>query len=320
MRQVHLCTDSDLDGSSVRVVFEHYLGERLTQVQCRKHEIDDTWLQEPWCDLCNEIIFFSDLVPSPTLYTALVNRGNTVFVIDHHPSSYEELFPVFTTPEFYMYDEHRCSALLAYTFWSSIYGRHQCLEEYVELVNIYDTWKDDHAGFRDAYGIHVVLQHYLKKYRYRGVEMGYTHYVDLVLKKITAMPHFKFLEHEEKIVSEDRTKRDADFKKLRKKLEIRTDLQGRRYGFIELSTRVSLFSSWFLKEEDIEYLLIYNAFVPAECKFSMRTRKDIDLSVLVTNISRDYVKESGGHKKAAGLRMVSEEIRDQIRKNQIQLW
>lgn len=304
-------SDSDLDGSASRLLFEYFIpGIKVIQSSTVKLRNELTLMFEPHI----KNVCFADLAPTRGMYEALLDAGKHVYIFDHHVTSRELLGDI--QNQNYIYDVTRCSAKILYDYMMEhciVNTPSTCLQQYVDLVNVYDLWKDDHADFDKARGLENLLMWYLRESRWKNSDEGYRQFIKSQLKKIEyGSTAFKFYDFEQEVVDiQYKKEKDALFTAEHSHAK-GVDSQGHMYGYFELPSKVSYVCGEMLKKfPELDYVICFSTFRKEDNKCSFRSKR-ID----VRNKAECFM--GGGHSFASGLNL-SKEIRDGIKKGQFQI-
>lgn len=297
-RKIFVFTDSDLDGTGSRIVIEFYfnlLGIKPSLIlQTSTNKVENDFRKKTNLDLDDiafedTTIIFCDCIAEPYQMKSLISKSN-VLIFDHHKTSRENL------PDFpgYFYDESMSSCKNVYTSLLDMSGLdNPALEEFVELVDTYDLWKDYTPLFEQAIGLNNVLFSMVGRAR-GNTEAGFTDFVNRQLKKFDVFERFKFLQSELKIIDKEKKAFEEDVKKISNSISFRVDGNGNRYAYFKCSRRASQLAAFFLNRyPELSYVVLNNTYIKTENKMSVRSK-----GFAVKSIAEKY--GGGGHLLASG--------------------
>ncbi len=155
MQEYHLfhLSHTDLDGYAAQIVSKHYFdnihfynsnyGKEISE---RFHEILDKMQK---INASKNIILITDLnlsIQQCEEFESLVRDASCealFLLLDHHKTGLE----CFKKYSWYLLDDSRCATKIAYDFFSSLYGKDESLEKFVNVVNAVDIWLSDSEYF-----------------------------------------------------------------------------------------------------------------------------------------------------------------------------
>lgn len=289
-----LISHTDLDGFGCIFVFKYFnkLKDFDEIILLNYNE----W--EPYYEAIKEFdeVYITDFSPDVKALEILIENKIPTVIIDHHKSAYEDLKDI-KLPEFikYIYDDTKSGTKLTYEYVANKYPRRvpSIFKEIVELINTYDLFLDeDIENFKKGQDFN---RYFWKKIVYYkdGYER-YANFIRLLLEKIKRFNKFEYTRMELAELKGVRATEATLTKQALKKLLIRNDNEGNKFGLVKLKKKVSIIAYNILKKRtDVEYLLIINEYNP-ELKMSVRSRKD-GISILTF----ENVK---GHPTAGGLK------------------
>ncbi len=280
--------DSDLDGTSCRLIFEYHLYDydNVRLIQSSATEIPSLLHEFDFSNV--DVVVFADLTPPVQWYKSALQEFEAVFIFDHHISAYEVL-KEFENPN-YNFDLNRCSAKIVFD-WFNVHN--PAMDEYVSLVDVYDRYLDSHEKFDYARGINNLLFWYVRESRWKG-KAGYDKFVSAQSRKFQVWNKFKFHQYEQVEIDNEYEKEKESIKRAKKTFTTRVDAFGNLYGYFELGAKISYVCSEMLRmHPDIQYVVCHNTFEKEIFKFSIRS-KGFD----VTKIAGAY--KGGGHTMASG--------------------
>lgn len=307
-KKVCIISDFDLDGSAGAALFHFFMPSYSDTYKVYQTKINDVDLLKDIFTQ-NEVVIFADLAPTEETYQWLINNGKEVIIFDHHVSTRERLGDL---PN-YIYDVNKSATKIVYDFFTDGLKRFQYknLTEFVSYVNAYDLFLTDTEDFKTGFYLNAVLMHMVMPMRRKEMEeVGYKRFIDHQLRKIRERPERFYLSNFEKDIGKEEDERiKKEYKNARKNMKVRTDSEGRKYLYFELSAKISVVANKLIEEIDyIDYIVVFNKYVPKDLKFSLRARKD---GFDVRKIAEKY--GGGGHQSAAGIQLDDEQLCDAIR-------
>jgi len=305
---IHI-SDIDLDGISSRILAEYYLrpitakySPILTDNRISiETEIDNKLLDS------SDTIIFTDLTPSSyDNWKNLVDKNKEIYIFDHHKSARELLGEL---PNYY-FDLDKCGTKIFYNALLNGKRRKPVIKQFVELVNIYDLWKQDSPDWQKAKALHNTCYGYVDWSHYKTTPktVMFDNFIKAQLVKFQKDSRFIFTYKEQLIIQRALQKEESAYKQAKRSLKIRTDTKGNQYAYIECTSKLSLVASRILKElqNKIEYLIGYTTYNPNNTKVSVRSHNNFDVAKICTEWG------GGGHFNSAGI-----DFKDKIKVNDL---
>lgn len=301
-----LITDSDLDGSSCRLLFERFLeDDNYKLYQSTANEVAE-FTRRVFSE-AYDLVGFADLGPTPEFVSSIV-KHKPVHIWDHHPTTKEKIDTLGNPAGLnYNYDVGRCSAKLVFDFFDDPADKNvtPVCREFVRLVDVYDRYLEDHPDFDLARGISNLLFWYIRESRFKG-QQGYTRFIDNQSKKMDLWSKFGFLDFEEEVVQKEYQREKEAVEKALNTVVIREDAEGLKYGYFELPSKISYSCSEVLKKmPELNYVVCHSTYKSDGDRCSFRAKK-MDVSVKASQYG------GGGHKFASGAAL-PKEIREGIK-------
>ncbi len=284
----HVMTHTDLDGVGCGILSKIAFGEK---VHVRYHSVGsinrqvERFLQKP---PKNTTLIITDLSVSEEVAKKVddyVKNGGQVILLDHHQSALflnEYKWATVVASHSEGVSSAATSLLFKYLIEKSQLESSKALEEFVELVRLYDTWEWDQKQILEAKRLN---------------DLFFSQSIDdfeetMVSRLKNKKDSFQFDEFEERFlnVEEDRTERYI----IRKKRElIQTFINEECVGIVYAEQNLSELGNVLGKEfPHLDYIALVNV---GSRRISMRTIHDY---IDVSEIASRY--EGGGHPKAAG--------------------
>lgn len=273
MERKLLITHTDLDALGVLVVekFFNLNFDRIWTINYNEYEGQDNTF--PYHILKDfKEIWYADMSPDQKSLDIIKEESIECKVFDHHESQYEMLSQAKHID--YYFDNDKSGTKLFYEFC-----KENCrvrvvksLAEFVTLVDTRDLWKEDDPLFDMATDLNRVFYKSLTYW-----ESGYKKfekYVNYLHKRILyKTDQFAFSRQEQEKIDKDRAEEDKLFKSSRKKMAVREDERGNKFGIVMLPKKISMIAHRILKErKDFSYLIIINTYEESKPKLSLRSK------------------------------------------------
>jgi oligoribonuclease NrnB/cAMP/cGMP phosphodiesterase (DHH superfamily) len=311
-QSIFCVVDSDTDGTGCRVILEHYVEPEAKSFDLKQTNSGDPEAGINWDYALSQfdVLLFADLGITPERYEDLLARGKQVLLFDHHETTRLELADYLVPGEsgwfqHYYYDLERCSAKILFDVLTEGRRKNPVMDQYIHLVNTYDLWKSNSQDFDRAQDLNHLLWAEMFSNGLARQEQGRNSFVRRQLMKVEKYPEFDFSEGEQKMIDKRRAKEAELFAQAKKTLDIRTDLSGRKFGFIEIGAQISTIASMILEEySDLKYVLVFSTFSPKDGKFSLRSRSpEVKVNDMASTLG------GGGHAQAAGFNLNESETK-----------
>lgn len=303
-KDLRICftTHVDLDGVSGVIVFKFFLEKIFSKVDYYFYSYEERpTLFDDIDDY--DCFIYVDIVPTVSMYQQLKEKVKIIFIFDHHKTSYDELYTHDNEIDqfcYYFFDLYKCGTKIFYDYCL------QCntttvkqLQQYVDLVNIYDCWKYTSEFFSIAKDLNNVLFG-MVKYSEPNSYYKFSSFINLQLYKFSVMPYFYFTVKEKSIIDNARKKEMFALKEAEDTLQFRVDNQGNKYAYFQCMSKLSIVSFYLLqKYKDLKYIAGHSTFKDTperyEPTISLRSNNGFDVS----EIAKLY--DGGGHPNAAGI-------------------
>lgn len=165
------------------------------------------------------------------------------------------------------------------------------IDEFVNLINIYDLWKQDSPDWERASDLHRVLIG-LKDWNIKDPIKATIKFFELFENKVKHFSSWKLTRLEQEIIEKARDKEEKVYESALKKLQIRVDSKGLLFGVTTIGSKISLTCSRILKkEENLDYLVAFNTFGGLNGKVSFRSRNGFDCNQI--GIAKGHEAASG---------------------------
>lgn len=294
---IHISHD-DLDGISPiilsRIAFK---GKSLVECCCGYDKVDETVSNMIECLDRNAVMIITDISPSPELLSRICEKvcdGYFIILIDHHDPKTNDV-------ENYrnwmvlckQYPDGRCTAATSmyydYLLKNGVLDKTPALDDFVELVRLYDTWEWAEQENQRA--------KHLNDYLFM---IGKEKFMEEILVQLERGGQFFQLDEKAEFVLSIEQRRIQDYCQTKKK-QLRlfrgtVDDTGRiyTYGVLFAEMYVSELGNFLLKEyPEMDFVVMID---PGKMKMSLRSRKGS--MVDVGSIARYF--QGGGREATAG--------------------
>ncbi len=294
-------TDSDLDGVSCRLIAEWFI-----QPKCKQYiplNTADRNMDEVPSNFYDnlDVVIFSDIAP-PSLeyYQNIKSKNIEVFIFDHHETSKQNLGDL---PN-YTYSIENCGTKILYDFLTEGRRKQKIIQDYVTLVNTYDTWQLENKLYKHAKDLHNTLMGMIQWFGGGSETQKREKFLKKQYEKFKNRQtgNFYFDLQEQIIQKKALEKEEKNYKEAKKNLQKRVDGAGNNYLFTECVSKVSFIATRLLNEyKDYAYIAIRATFVKNAYKFSLRSANGFAVNTITEKFG------GGGHKAAAGMELTEEQ-------------
>ncbi|MDP4550626.1 oligoribonuclease [Alkalihalobacillus macyae] len=288
---IKLFTDSDLDGTACALIAEIAFEDDANVTHCTYRNLDkrveDFLQQNP-----NDPVFITDLSVSREVEQKLESRyqtGSHVQMIDHHATAmhFNEYEWGFVDPG---KEQKTCAATLFYQFLleKEKIERMEGLEQFLELVRLYDTWDWEEENEVDAKRLNDLFS-----------IMGRETFKSEMLRRLTREPDsFSFHESEEMILDLEERKIERYIHQKNRQL-VQTFIDEYCVGLVHAESYHSELGNELNKRNPhLDFITIIN---DGSRRLGFRTIHDeADVSEFASRFG------GGGHPKAAGCELNEE--------------
>ncbi len=293
-------SDSDLDGVASTALAIHYIEPVCTSyVPINTGARDMSEVPEDIFSPEVDIVLFTDIAPTHEFCVEIINNNKQIVIVDHHETSKEVLSDLDLNKHHYFYDDTICATQLLCNLITKDKREKRTIKRFVELVNIYDTWQENHKDWEIAKDLS-----YLKNKSINWImNANDTDFIknkvfigDMVCK-FEEDRKFFFRYNEMKKIKAEREKENKIYTQAKKKLQKRVDSKGNKFLYIECSSKVSIIGNKLLNENnDAVYALCRSTYYKAvqNRSLSLRSKGEFD----VRSIAELY--DGGGHLSASG--------------------
>lgn len=235
-----------------------------------------------------QTIIFSDLSIPKEKVDELRDEGLKVEIYDHHSKA-----DWLKDDKDSSFDLERCGTKI---FWQDYIrpriGRYPAIiDEFVELVDTYDLWKQDSHLWEKAKNLNNVLMG-LKNWDEKDPIPATQAFYDLFNKKIQNQKHWEETRQELEIIEKANKREEEVYQKSMKLMQIRIDSKGRTFGIFPITSKISIVCSRILQEEEnLDYIVAFNTWGGLNGKLSFRSRNGFNCN---------EIGVANGHDAAAG--------------------
>jgi len=285
-----LITHVDLDGIGSAVLeqyYQDYLG--LDNVLCRDYGFYEQKEEQEYLELFSEIVIV-DLSMSEEYTKSLRDKGIKVSYYDHHSAADWLEDDEFSNFDITIYGTKN--------FWLNyvkprIKRYPVVIDEFVDLVDVYDCWRTENPLWDDAKALNSVFYGMIQ-YNLPNKELliKAEPFLNLMKTKFEKLSEWRFTTRETEIIERSLKREDDIYKKAMKDMKFREDSKGRLFGIFYAPSKISLVCHRILLQEPLDYVVCLNSWGGLSGKFSFRTKlEDFDLNTITL---------AKGHAQACG--------------------
>lgn len=291
------------------MVVAELMNEKFDVITCINYsDYEDGTFKHELLTRFDEIVYADFSPDEKSLDIIKANQIKTT-IYDHHESFYEDVWnndlslkdSSFIT---YWYDKNRCGTKIMFDQLKGKRSLHSLIE-FVELVNTYDLWEWNTELFEEA----VNLNRLLWKYFYWDGS-GYSKYKKIIkvfVDKIKNNSSFLYDRGEKAYIAKTLAGEKKTLQEANKKLLIRTDEKGNKFGITRLSRKVSYTLFKILTQRrDLEYIIGIN-------EYELKTTGQLKISVRSLDkfncLDLQYTK---GHRSACGADGITNEFVEKL--------
>lgn len=266
-----MISHNDLDGHGA-ILLGMLLGNKKPELIYDKI-ISENYGFEEKEDLWKEILKYDtvhmvDISVPKEKYEELVKNCN-ITLFDHHDSS--EVLSSF--PDTY-HDQTRCGTKIYFEeyFLKELKRVPRVYYDFVERVNIYDTWQEESELWEEGCNLNRVLMgltNWGDKDSLSATSAFYAKYQ----VKLNRLNNWKWLDSEKALIERAIAKEEKSYQEAMSKLSIRKDYKGDIFGVSSIGSKISLVCARILKENPmLRYIIIVNSFNKKDGRISIRSR------------------------------------------------
>jgi len=297
------CAHTDLDGISWLVALQYYFPE-LTESEIvivdyklfEQNKIDiDSLL-----DNCDKQIWI-DFTPPVEVLQKMIERKLEVLVFDHHKSSIDKVTDILIGNDniatYFDIENNNCGSMLFYN-WCKQNSKMPVLpnlEYFINLVNVYDTWKCNDPLFERAVDLNRLL--YKKMiFELEGIDK-YAPFLSTICESVFETPMFEYSKLDKEIIEKDRNIEKTIMISCCRSIRFNVDSKGIPFGVVMIEKKMSIVAyRLLLKFSDrMKYLIIINTYKPDELTMSLRSLKSSNFDVTTLEGVQGHA-EAGGYK------------------------
>ena len=294
----HLYSHNDLDGVGCGIVAKYAFGDqvdvRYNSISGLNFQVQRYLSRVPLQGNPDDMLFITDLTVSPELEERLdqhVREGGQVRLIDHHKSALH-----FNDYSWAQVDVHHADGRLAsatsllygYLIANGLVEPTEALNQFVEMVRLYDTWEWETENKIEAKRLNDLF--YM---------VSLDEFEAKMVDRLRTRNEFSFDEFEEKILDMEEDKIERYIRRKRREM-VQTFIGDECVGIVYAESYHSeLASELGTSNPHLDYIAILNM---GGRKMSLRTIHDhIDVSAVAMRYG------GGGHAKASGC-TIGEEV------------
>jgi oligoribonuclease NrnB/cAMP/cGMP phosphodiesterase (DHH superfamily) len=312
-KKIYHVSDSDLDGTSSRVIAEFYI-KSIAKEYMPLLTPDRALAEFNWKELTKyDVVIFTDITP-PNLefYKNILSPNRIVYMFDHHQTARDAL----GEQENYWFDKTKCATKIFYeNLVVDLPRKNRVIEKYVELVNTYDLYLMDHEVWESAKDLSNSMYGYVnwKQVKYIKDTDRYDEFITAQLRKFYSAATFQFNDREQASIKRATVKERTALAEALKTLKVRQDGEGNKYGYFECTAKLSYTAARVLRmKNELKYLVGRSTWDKESLKISLRSQGEFDVRRIAEKFG------GGGHFNAAGIEL-NKETFDKIKSGAMHL-
>lgn len=262
-------THNDLDGIGCAILAKHKFGKTTEVTFCGYEDVDEK-VSEYLNDLDRpeeHRVLITDISvnrQTAILINNLYHEGLEITLLDHHKTALW-----LNEYAWAKVDESKSGTLLTFEHLGQPFD----FLDFVIRVNDYDLWFHDFPESKELNRLYYLT--------------GRERFVKRFIKN----PCIKFTESEKTLLEIDNERRERYLERVAASMEVYLDPAGKRVGIAYADQYVSEIGNNLINRFGLDYVALFDAL---GCKVSLRSRPDVDVSVIAKRF------KGGGHKNAAG--------------------
>jgi len=295
MERKLLVSHVDLDGHAC-IAIARFFNEKLKFTSMMSEDYSFEEDEEKWNYMKTfNTVIFSDLSMPKEKVEELRSFDIHVEIYDHHSKA-----DWLKDDKDSSFDLERCGTKI---FWQDYIcpkiGRYPAIiDEFVELVDTYDLWKQDSPLWEKAKNLNNILMG-LKNWDEKDPIQATQAFYDLFNKKIQNQKHWEETRQELEIIKKANRREEEVYKKSMTLIQIRVDSRGKTFGVFPITSKISLVCSRILQEEEnLDYVVAFNTWGGLNGKLSFRSRNGFNCN---------DIGIANGHDAAAGGQISTED-------------
>ena len=286
---------SDLDGIGSLLIGKYYIELIVSKFD---YLITDHGFTLNDFDTDVDIIIYTDISPTKELYDEIKNKGIVQLIFDHHMTSYNNFFNLIDN---FYWDINSCGTKIFFDELNKNKRTSRCISQFVELVNVFDTWQQQSLLWYDAKSLSNCMFEY-KNYSSKDENNSHNIFINNQLYKFKNFKSFSFTTEEKHSIVNAEKKETKALLEAKKSLQKRVDNEGNTYIYFECMSKISLTASIIMKEyldQDIKYYVCRSLYAFKKGMYSFSIRSPETSRINCATIAEKY--KCGGHTKAAGI-------------------
>lgn len=283
-----LVSHIDLDGHSVITLARHFNETlKFDLIWARDYGFEENEIEFEFLKKFKEVIIADLSIPQEKTQE-LRDAGVIVSHYDHHSKA-----DWLASDEGSSHDVNRCGTKI---FWEDYIkpkiGRFPVIiNEFVELVDTYDLWKQESPLWERAKNLNNILTG-LKDWDATDPIEAALGFYELFEKKLLTMSEWTETRKEIEIVESAAKREEEVYQRAMKKLQIRIDSKGKVFAVTSMPSKISIVCSRILEEqENLDYIVAFNTWGGLSGKLSFRSRNGFNCN---------DIGVANGHDAAAG--------------------
>jgi len=288
-------THTDLDGIGSLLIGKYYIEPVVSKFS---YLITDHNFTSKDIDNNVDVIIYTDISPSKDVYEEIKNKGIVQMLFDHHMTSHDNFFNLIDN---FYWDINRCGTKILFDELNADKRTGRCISQFVELVNIFDSWQQNSMLWHEAKSLSNCMFEY-KNYSTKDENKSNDIFINNQLYKFNNFKSFSFTTEEKHSILNAEKKEAKALLEAKKSLQKRIDSEGNTYIYFECMSKISLTASIIMKEyldQDIKYYVCRSLYAFRKGNLSFSIRSPENSRINCATIAEKY--KCGGHIKAAGV-------------------
>jgi len=297
-------THIDLDGAACAVILDYFDLEYDELLFVNYSDYESGELNYEYLKQFEEV-WYTDFSPDEMSLNIFKKEATKVKIFDHHQTfqdSFKDYDKTGLNYEYY-FDNSRSGTEIVFDYLRKGKRIPKNVVDFVQLVSAYDLWKETSKLFEKASDLNRLLWKSLD-YQAKGAYKYYPFIEKFVNRLIVKSNSFEFSKSELALISQERKKELAIANESMRKMLIRTDKKGKKFGIIRLRRKVSIVSHLILgaKKGKLDYIIVINEYDKNDLRISLRSK---GFNLLDLNYT-------AGHENACGLNDFESEWIEQL--------
>lgn len=228
----------------------------------------------------DDIVVYTDFSPNESARKLIKLSNCKCIIYDHHESVYDEISKWEYDNFEYHYDISKSGTKIYYDLIKNNYPNNLVLNEFVELVSVYDLYQKTSPLWEMADKLNRCFFKTLTYYK-QGADK-FMSFIKNQVYKCTNFTEFKFSSWEQEKIDKDIQEEEEIFNELvlhsAKLLKTRKDEDGNYFVVVKLNKKISAIASRILnKWKKLQYVIVINTYKNDDWKISIRSRDDFNM-------------------------------------------